>query len=109
MTTREKNELFPTLKVNPDEDDDNAVAFTKKMQIEIVSLKDVDTKFGKKLSAVVNHDGKKYSVFINSTSKNNLIDGFGTNDNMWIGKICNLELEKDKTYNKQMIVFHPIK
>lgn len=109
MTKQEKKEIFPTLKILVKEDDDNGVVF-KDMQVNIVSItSDVETIHGKKIVAVVQTDKQKYSVFVNATSINKLIDAFGEDDELWTGKICNLKKEKDKKFNNQMIVFYPVK
>jgi hypothetical protein len=109
MTERTKSELLPTLKVSSVEDDENAIQLKDKTQIEILSLKDVATKNGQKTIAVVEMNGEKVQVFVNATSMNNLIDAFGNDDKYFIGKMCDLEIEKAPSpFNKQsMIVFHP--
>lgn len=115
MTIREPIDMLPTLKISPQEDDENAVKFEKDMQVTIMSIADVKTAFKDKMVLVVQDikakkDELRYSVFLNARSNNALIKAFGKNDENWVGKICNLKLElSPKPFTNKMIVFHPVK
>lgn len=108
MTERNKTELLPTLKVNPKKDDVNAVKF-KDCQVTISEVTDLNTMHGDKIVVGVLLNDKKFNVFLNATSKNNLIDAYGNDDKNWINRICNLKKEVDNHYHNEMIVFHPVK
>lgn len=108
---REKQELIPTLKVKVDENDDLSVELKKKMQVSIVEIKDIETRYKTKTIAIVQDaDGNKYQVFLNTKSLNNLIDAFGDEDSTWKGRLCDLVVESAPApYEKQkMIVFKPV-
>ena len=110
MTKREKSLIFPTLKVNPKKDDENAIKFKEPMQISIEEVNDVDTKHGEKIVlTIMANNGKKLNAFLNAASKNNLIDAFGDDDERWKGQICDLKKEIDKHFGNEMIVFYPLK
>lgn len=115
MSKREKTELLPTLKINPKKDDDLAIKFDKDLegiQVSIVKIEDRNTNsFGEKVVATVEDTktNKKYSVFVNGVSMNNLIEAFGQEDSRWTGKLCTLNKEQDKKFKNDMIVFHPVK
>lgn len=109
MAKRQKSEIYPTLKVNPKPTDENAVKFDAEMQVTIKKVVDAETKYGDKLIAHVEaNDGKMYSVFVNATSKNKLIDAFGDDDDKWIGKLCDLRKEDSKGFDNEQITFYPI-
>ena len=107
---REKAEIYPTIKVNVADDDETSVQFVDALEqndYKIVSVQDVPTKtYGTKttLTLYCLNDDLKYTVFINAVSMNNLVDAFGKNDDKWKDKTVKLSLEKDKKYNKDMIV-----
>lgn len=106
---RQKQEILPTLSVNPETESETVVKFPEKgMQITILGVKDIQTTYGSKTVVSVSAGEEKYNVFLNATSQNQLIDKFGNDDADWIGKICNLKLEKDAKYKKKMIVFSPV-
>jgi len=105
---REKSEIYPTLKISPRGDNELEVKFSKEMQVEIVDLKDVETKFGSKTVVTVLAGKNKYNVFLNATSQNALIDKFGNDDENWKGELCNLKKSKNKQFSNEMIVFEPI-
>ena len=46
----------------------------------------VETKFGKKLRLSGTLDGIEYTFTPNDTTKNSLIDAFGTDETKWVGK-----------------------
>lgn len=105
---REKQEIIPTLKISVKAGDDLSKEFTP-MQISIKEVKDIETKFGKKTVITVQAGEEEvYNLFVNSTSMNNLIDAFGDDDAMWIGKICNLVKGKNEKFENEMIVFEPV-
>lgn len=105
---REKKLLIPTLKVRADPDNENDVPFTE-MQVSLKEIADIDTIHGVRTKALVMKDDITYSVFVNPTSINNIIDAFGENDEVWIGKLFDLKLEVSKHFKTDMIVFHPVK
>lgn len=111
MTKREKIELHPTVKAKPVEEDENAIQLKEEMQITIREIKDITTANGNKVIAKVEDEKEKvYSVFMNRTSINKLIESFGDDDSLWIGKMCKLTIEQcPEPFQKQkMILFNPI-
>ena len=105
---RTKQEILPTLKVKVDKDDDRAIAFKKRMEVILLEVRDINTKHGDKTIATVEAGNEKFNVFVNSTSLNKLIDAFGDNDDLWKGKICNLDKDIDPHFKNEMIVFDPV-
>jgi hypothetical protein len=105
MTKRTKSEMLDTLKA----DDEDIILNLGDMQI--ISIKDIDTKYGEKTVITleeVNSD-KKVQVFVNAVSMNNLIDAYGEEDKKYIGKNVKLTIEIDEKFNKKMIVIHAVK
>jgi len=97
---RQKIEMADTLKVDD--------GFKGKDNVEIISIKDIETKHGKKSVLTVKFDDAKYDVFINVDSNNNLVEAFGDEDTTWIGKHVNLVVEEDKFYKNDKIVIKAI-
>lgn len=101
---REKVEVLPTLSIES--------GFTGMEKAIIDVVKDVETKrFGLKTVIEITDEKTKErcGFFLNATSQNNLIDVFGSDDTNWIGNQIKLEVGKDKTYNKKMIVATALK
>ena len=109
MAIREPNEMLPTMKVEADKNSELDIAFSE-CQAEIVEVKDVSTKlYGTKTIAILKNDKlKKFNVFLNNYSIELLVKKFGNNDDNWKGKLVNLKMEKDKVFNKNMIVLKPV-
>lgn len=104
---RQKKELFPTLKVDAKSENELDVQFSEEHEqsvYEIMRVADVPTKFNDKIVITLKDGDTNYNVFVNAKSNNNLIDAFGKDDKRWIGQFVKLSLEKDKKFNKHMIV-----
>lgn len=121
MAKHEKNEILPTLKLNPTAEDENGVKFTAAMsgmQVRIYKIKPANTMYGGKWVASVEvlDSDNKYSVFINGVSENNLIDAFGDDDESWLNQICKLVRKETEYMDKKTkknaksyaIVFEPV-
>lgn len=110
MAKRQKRELIQSLKVQDYNLKDTAIP-----SAIIVSISDVKTKFdnddekSEVLAFKDESDDETKSVFINAKSINNLIDTFGDNDELWIGKKIKVVVEKNDFFNKNMFVVYPIK
>lgn len=98
MVERQKQELADTLKVED--------GFEGMQNAQVLDVKDVETKYGKKaIMTVERPDTKKaVQVFLNVASVNNMIDAFGTDDETWIAQMVDLKVEMDEAYNKKKIV-----
>ena len=106
---RQATILFPTMKADGSDEKENELAF-RELQADIISLNDIKTTYGEKTIIVLNNsDLNDFQLFVNNKSMENLIEAFGKEDSEWIGKIVNLKLEKDKKFNKNMIVLYPVK
>ncbi len=111
MVERQKQEIHPTLKAKPVEDDEQSVQLIEEMQVTILEIRDISTAHGTKTIALVqNNDGIKYNLFLNSTSLNTLIDGFGKDDETWKGKLVSLSIgNAPAPYQKtKMIIVNPV-
>lgn len=100
MAKRQKIELRPALKAQDYNEGEvlKPTAFIKDIQ-------DVDTKFGEN-TIITLDDGD--SVFMNMRSNNNLVEKYGEEDKLWIGKGVRLVCETDKIFSKKMLVLYPI-
>lgn len=107
MAKRKKTELLPTFKPKSD-GEDLTVVLEEDKQVKIIAVKDVSTKHGDKIVATVELDDKRYNVFLNATSQNNLIDAFGDDDERWIGKLIDLKKERNAEFKSDMIVAYPV-
>ena len=97
---RTKIELKPALKAQ-----DFAENQVIKVTCFIKDIVDVETKFGDK--TIINFDDGD-SVFMNAESNNRLIARYGDDDANWINKAVKLTCERDKVFNKLMLVVTPI-
>ena len=99
--------ILNTMKI--DSSGELAIPF-QEMKAVILEIVDLETKFGDSIKAVLENAEKemKFNVFINNFSMKNLCDVYGEDDVAWIGKIVEIKKETDTTYNKDMIVLHPI-
>jgi len=106
---RQAKEILPTMKIDADSENELDIPYVE-CQVTIEAISDVETKkYGKKtLATVRNSEAKRFNVFINNFSMQNLIDSFGDEDKAWIGKVVNLVKEKDENYDTDMIVIQPI-
>jgi hypothetical protein len=97
---RKKIELRPALK---------AQDFTEGQVIKatafIKEIFDVETKFGDKTIITLDDND---NVFMNTESNNRLVEKYGENDVNWINKAVRVSCEKDKVFNKLMLVVTPI-
>lgn len=103
-----KREILPTLKISVDKEDTNGIEFKEDMQVTFLDVMEQSTKFGKKAIATIEKDGKKYNVFLNTKSINNLIEKYGEESDNWKGRLIELKREKDSYYNKPAIMVYPI-
>lgn len=102
MAKRKKLEFPPTLKAEDFKDGETAIATGT-----ILSIKDgVETEFGEKTILMVENsaDGKQYGLFCNRITLNNLIDLYGDDDLMWVGKQVKIHCIKDDKYKQKMLV-----
>jgi hypothetical protein len=97
---RKKIELKPCLKAQ-DFQDGQIVKVTTFIK-EVV---DVETKFGDN-TIIYLEDGD--SVFMNATSLNNIINAYGEEDSLWIGKPIRVICKKDPVFSKNMFIIEPI-
>lgn len=104
MVKREKVELAETLKAEAF-DVDAIVG-----QFEILEVKDQATKHGDKIILTLrnNQSGDKNSLFVNMYSNNAMIDKFGDDDKMWIGKLVEIVCQNDEHFNNKMLVCKPL-
>ena len=65
------------------------------------------TDFGHKLRFMVEMDGKRKYITLNRTSVQNIIDAFGPDSNVLIGKRATLKIETFKS--RESVVVYPIK
>ena len=98
------------MKIKADEKNEDDIPF-KKTRATIVSTEDIETKkFGDKVKANLNNEEfKDFSVFVNNTSLNNLIEAYGNDDENWVGKVVELTKNVDETFKSDMIVLNPVK
>lgn len=105
---RQKKELYPTLKVEAKSEDDLSVQFEeadfKDVIFEITQVTDVSTAYGEKPVLTLQTGDKIYQVFVNAQSMSNLIDAFGDDDKKWKGESVTISKQRDKKYNKEMLV-----
>ena len=107
MTQRSVKKLLPTMKIEAKEEND--LAF-EECQVDIVSIEDVETKFGDKVVAnVKNAEKGDFCVFVNNYSMEKLIEAYGSDDRNFIGKIVDLKKKVDDHFGKEMIVLTPVK
>jgi len=107
MAQRTAKKILPTMKIAVKSDDD---VVYQECDANIVSLTDVDTKFGDKtVMTLSNKKLNEFNVFVNNVSMTMLITAYGDDDNEWIGKPVKLLKEVDSKFNKEMIVITPIK
>ena len=110
MTLFKKREILPTLKITVENSDENGVVFDKDMQVKINGDIQQTTKYGEKtILTIEDSSGKKYNLFLNTKSINNLLEAFGEDSENWKGKLANLRKEKDSYYNKDSIVVYGVK
>lgn len=108
MTIRNPVEVLQTMKIDCKEASDLELPF-KEMQAEIVEIKDIETKaYGTKTVVILENGELKFNVFLNNYSLEKLNEAWGNNDKDWKNKFVNLSKEKDKKYNKDMIVLNPV-
>jgi len=104
MTQREIKQIFPTMKIEAKEGD---LAF-QVIDAIIGDVKDIETKFGSKIVCVLNNEKiGDFQVFLNNYSMEKLITAYGKDDSYFIGKIVSLSKEKDRNFDKNMIVLTP--
>lgn len=109
MGIYKKREILPTIKINPT-DEENAFKFKEEMLLIVDNITDISTKFGdKSVLTAIDKDGKRFNIFLNTMSINNLIEAFGENSDRWITKEFTLKKEKDSYYNKDALVVYPSK
>lgn len=109
MVHREPQEVLPTMKVNEKKLKEGDI-LAKETQVEIVSVKDIETdNYGKKTVAVVqNDDNGKFQIFVNNFSMHKLCEGFGNDDEAWKGKLCDVKIEEDPQFGNEMLVLYPV-
>lgn len=108
MTIRNPVEVLPTMKIDCKEASDLEIPF-KEMQAEITEIKDIETKtYGIKTVVILEGEEQKFNVFLNNYSLEKLNEAWGNNDKDWKNKFVNLTKDKDKKYNKEMIVLNPV-
>ena len=94
------------MKIDAKEDD---LAFSK-VRATIISLTDIETKFGDKVVATMNSEKLgDFQIFVNNFSMEKLIEAYGNDDENFIGKVVEFSKEKDTHFNKDMIVMNPVK
>lgn len=106
MALRKKNEVVPTLKADDFKAGDTVIATAI-----VNDIKDVETKqYGLKTVIVLENqqDNVKQQVFLNNYSMSNLIDAYGEDDTNWRNKFVSVECQKDKDFNKKMLVVKAI-
>jgi len=111
MAIRKPVKLLPTMKIDADPKEKLDLKF-EECQAKITDINDVETKkFGTKTKIDLKNEDtdKEFSVFANNYTIENLSRAFGEEDNVWKGKLVNLKMEKDKQFNNDMIVLHPVK
>ena len=106
MTIREPKEILPTMKITPDGELD--LKF-EKCEAVIKKISDIETKkFGEKtIITLENEKLKRFNIFANNYTIENLCKKFGNDDEKWINQKVKLELQKEKQYNNEMIVLVP--
>ena len=102
MAKRKKNEISPSLKAR-----DYKVGEIPIDEGRIVSIKDIETKYGDRSVITVDTTGGSKDIFLNDFSLNLLIDKFGDEDEDWIGKKITTKVEEDKTFKNRMIIVYP--
>lgn len=107
----EKSEIFPTMKIDAQKENELDLPFSK-INAVVRGIKTQQTKYGEKLILNLSSEKDenfKFSVFMNDKSKNNLIDFCGANTDDWTGKHVSLTKETNDRYGKDMIIATPIK
>lgn len=108
MVKRKKKEINDTLKAEDFKEGDQPIK-----EGSILSVKDIMTKFSKnqELQTVCaiqdKKDGQKWDIFLNNKSLNNLIEGFGDEDDSWLNKHVTIVCEKEPNFKKLMLVVYP--
>lgn len=107
MAHREPKKILPTMKIEPEGETDIQAVET---QATLKDLRDVPTKkYGIKVVAtLVNDKYGEFQVFVNNYSMERLCEKWGNDDTAWKGKLVDLKIEKDATYDADMIVIHPV-
>ena len=106
MTQRSVKKLIATMKIEAKNEND--LEFVE-CSATIVEIKDIETKFGKKIIANLNNEVQgDFAVFVNNYSMEKLIEAYGSDDNNFVGKSVNLLKEKDANFGKEMIVLNPV-
>lgn len=106
---REKKELVDSLKAR-----DYIVGQIVIATGKIVGMKDVVTKFNKdgENSTIVTIENQSNdiinNVFINNESMNNLIDAYGVDDLMYIGKLVKVVCNDSNHFKAKQLVIVPI-
>lgn len=108
MTIRNPIEVLPTMKIDCKEASELEIPF-RKMQAKITDIKDIETKkFGTKTVVILEGEEEKFNVFLNNYSLEKLSEAWGNDDKNWKNRFVDLSQEKDKKYNKEMIVLNPV-
>jgi len=106
MTQRSIKEFFDTMKIEAKNENDKSFV---ECEAEITAFFDVETKFGDKVIANLKNEAQgNFSVFVNNYSMEKLIKAYGPDDEKFIGRIVALSKEKDKNFDKEMIVLNPL-
>ena len=106
MTQRSVKKLIATMKIDPKNEND--LPFVK-CSATIVSIVDIETKFGEKVIANLNSEEQgDFAVFVNNYSMEKLIKAYGDEDKNFVGGVVKLSKEKDANFGKEMIVLNPI-
>ena len=106
MTQRSVKKLIATMKIEAKNEND--LEFIE-CSATIVSIVDIDTKFGDKVIANLNNEAQgDFAVFVNNYSMEKLIEAYGDNDENFVGKNVSLSKEKDANFGKEMIVLSPV-
>jgi len=105
MAKHDKKEIYPTFKVNPKDDDENAVRFTDDVLGLVEKVAPADTKHGDKFVMTIStKEEGMFNVFLNQQSINNLVDAYGEDDKDWLGNNVKLSLEHNDKFDSDMIV-----
>lgn len=109
MVKREAKKIYPTMKIEADDENELDLAF-KECQATIISVQDVKTnKYGDKVSITLeNSEIGRFNIFVNNFSMENLIKAYGDDDKNWTGKIVDLKQESNEAFNNDMIVVYPV-
>lgn len=114
MAKRQKVELVPSLKAEDYKDGDTVISTGY-----IKSIENVKTKFDDEGTTstilYIDDDAEKdiskrtKGIFMNTMSNNNLVDAFGEEDSIWLGKAVKVICNKQNSYNKKQLVIQAIK